>query len=490
MGQAMLNPQRPVKSLKRNAAYNMVKTVSSIAFPLITFPYASRVLLPEGIGMVNFGASIVSYFSLIATLGITTHAARECSLCQGDRESLGRVSSEIFSINMCTTLLAYALLAVTLLLFRGLDAYRELIVLQSTTILLAVIGCDWLNMAMEDFRFITLRTVGFQLLSLVLLFALVHTPDDYMTYAAISVVASAGANVVNIWYRRRYCKVRLTTKVRWRYHVGPIIMLFVMLLAQTVFNNVDITMLGLMRGNHEVGIYSTAYKVSNLISQLVFSLIWVMLPQLTQLFSRERFNEVNALLRKVLGFYVTLGFPLAVGGFMVADDAIVAFAGREFADSAPVFRILLLSFVLNLFGGGFLGNSIMLPSKSERHFMVACVLAAVANVALNALVIPLYGSAGAAATTTVCAAVILIYLTPRVDKRIRIDRVGGVIASPLVGCVAIVCVCLACGLVPNMWVRLACSICGSVVAYSAVMVATRNEFARGIVVSIRRIFTG
>lgn len=66
-------------TVQKNTLFNVVKTFSSILYPLITFPYVSRILMPENVGKVNFGNSIVSYFSLIATLGISTYATRECS---------------------------------------------------------------------------------------------------------------------------------------------------------------------------------------------------------------------------------------------------------------------------------------------------------------------------------------------------------------------------------------------------------------------------
>ena len=173
------------KSIKRNTVYNAIKTLSSIIFPLITFPYISRVLLPENVGKINFGLSIVSYFTLIATLGITTYAVRECSAVRDDKEKLSDIASQIFSINIVTTIIAYVALAVTLLAYNKLENYRLLIVIQSLTIAATTLGADWLNTAMEDFRYITVRTVAFQFVSLVLMFVFVHKPEHYMRYAVI-----------------------------------------------------------------------------------------------------------------------------------------------------------------------------------------------------------------------------------------------------------------------------------------------------------------
>ena len=228
------------KSIKVNSILNVIKTISSIIFPLITFPYISRVLQPENVGKVNFGASFVSYFSLIASLGITTYAIRECSAVRGDKKKLGEKASQIFSINVCTTIVAYVLLGLSLIFFRKLDSYRTLIIIQSTAILFTTWGADWLNSAMEDFKFITIRSIGFQFISLILMFILVHQPEDYFKYAAITVLSSCGANITNILYRRKYCTVRFTKDMHWHEHFKPILLLFVMILAQTIFNSADV----------------------------------------------------------------------------------------------------------------------------------------------------------------------------------------------------------------------------------------------------------
>ena len=184
------------QNIKVNAVLNMTKTICSIAFPLITFPYISRVLSPDNIGKVNFGSSFVNYFTLLASLGITTYAIRECSSKRNDKNELSRIASQIFSINLCTTFMSFVAMIVTLLLFRPFDSYRSLIIIQSTTTLFTTLGCDWLNSAMEDFVYITVRSILFQIISLVLMFLLVKTPEDYIVYATITVISSSGANIV------------------------------------------------------------------------------------------------------------------------------------------------------------------------------------------------------------------------------------------------------------------------------------------------------
>ncbi|MDD6655893.1 MAG: oligosaccharide flippase family protein [Lachnospiraceae bacterium] len=151
------------KSIKINSILNILKTLSSILFPLITFPYISRVLQPEYVGKVNFGASYINYFSLIASLGITTYAIRECSAVRKDKLKLERVASEIFSINVCTTGIAYILLFASLILFRRLDSYRTLIIIQSTVILFTTWGQSGLTQRWKILSTLLLEPLYFNL---------------------------------------------------------------------------------------------------------------------------------------------------------------------------------------------------------------------------------------------------------------------------------------------------------------------------------------
>ena len=464
------------KSIKVNSILNVIKTISSIIFPLITFPYISRVLQPENVGKVNFGSSFVSYFSLIASLGITTYAIRECSAVRGDKKKLGEKASQIFSINVCTTVVAYLLLGLSLIFFRKLDSYRTLIIIQSTAILFTTWGADWLNSAMEDFKFTTIRSIGFQFISLILMFVLVHRPEDYLKYAAITVLSSCGANITNILYRRKYCTVRFTKDMHWREHFTPILLLFVMILAQTVFNNTDTTMLGLMKGDFEVGIYSTAHKMKNIIVQVVASLCWVVMPRMSYYFAEGDWNKINAMLKKVLSVMVTIGFPCVVGCVVLSSEIIQIVAGRQYSVASLPLVILMVSFIVDIFGGSFLGNMVCLPAKQEKVFMEACGFAAVVNVVLNYILIPYGGASAAAFTSGISAIVIFVWLFVKKDKRVKLNYIWEVCKGPLIGSLLIVLFCVVVKIMlSNLLSKIIISICGSVLLYFLVLLLSHNE---------------
>ena len=475
-------------SIKKNAVYNAVKTISAIIFPLITFPYISRVLMPDNVGKIYFGLSIVSYFTLIAGLGMSTYAIRECAIHRTDKQELSRISSELFSINIVTTLVSYILLIISFLLFRQLDNYRLLIIIQSTTILFTTLSADWLNSAMEDFRIITIRTVGFQVLSIILMIIFVRQPDDYYKYALISVVSSSGASFVNIWYRRRYCSVKFTFHMNFKKHIGPILAFFAMVLSTTIFANADTTMLGLMCGDYQVGVYNTAHKINNIVAQLIQSLNIVMIPRLSAYFGNDDYESANKLLRKLLCFNITFGLPCVVGVMMCAPDAVCVIAGEEYAEAGSVMRIMILSFAFSLVGGSFLGNAILLPTRREKYYMVVCLITAGCNIVLNAIFIPIFQSNAAAATTAFNGFLIFLLLSFKVDKRIHIEKMWKVFFSPVIGCIAIVIICLLFRFVESTVLRLILSVSVSAAVYGVLMLILKNDIIFEVFTLIKNKF--
>lgn len=171
------------KSLKKNAVYSFIKALMNLAFPLISFPYASRILLPAGIGKVNFANSVIEYFTLAASLGIFSYAAREAVRVRDDKHALNKIFREILTINLISTVFSYILLFISLVFVSKFSEYRVLLIVCSTKILFTTIGVDWIFNVHEEYKYVTIRSVIFQVISLVLLFVFVRTPDDYIAYA-------------------------------------------------------------------------------------------------------------------------------------------------------------------------------------------------------------------------------------------------------------------------------------------------------------------
>lgn len=427
-------------SLKANTFYSIIKSCSTIIFPLITFPYISRVLLAENIGKINFSNSIVSYFTMLASLGITTYAVRECSHVKENIEELENTSSEIFTINILTTILAYSLLAISLIVFPNLSSYKKLILIQSINIIFVTLGADWINTALEDFKYITIRTFVFQLFSLVLMFLFVKEPRDYLKYAIITVISSSGGNLLNIFYRRKYCKIKIVFHVNLKKHLLPIMTLFAMILAQQIFVNSDTTILGIFKGDYQVGLYTTSVKIYNIINTFMSSIAWVVMPKLATSFAKKDFENINDTLKFIVGFTATVGIPIVLGVFLLASDIIKFIAGTEFINASGSLKILAISLLFSLCWGVVM-NMLLLPDGKDGICLKACSVSAVFNIGFNLVLIPIWGLMAAACTTAVSQVIGFIICLPHLNEKIRFYIPKSLILSILIGGMSIVVIC-------------------------------------------------
>jgi O-antigen/teichoic acid export membrane protein len=428
------------------------------------------------VGKINFANSVVSYFSLIASLGVTTYAVRECSKYKNDRNKLGETASQILSINIWSTIIAYLALALTLAVARPLDHYRTLIIIQSSTILFTTLGADWLNTAMEDFQFIAVRTMGMQIFSLILMFIFVKKPEDYLIYAVISVIATSGANIINILYRRRYCKTRFVLHIDWKKHFPPILLLFSLILSQTIYTSSDTTILGLYKGDYQVGLYSTSVKIYNMVNTVVASVAWVVMPQLSENFAKKNFKKINSLLKYSLNFIIVLGLPCLVGLNVITKEILLLIAGESYLGAELSLRILTISLACS-FISGWIGNMIMLPAGKEKVCLRSSVVSAIVNIILNLILIPIWGLNAAAATTAISEFLGILIKIPYIDREIHITGLKQMIAAPIVGsiCIVLVSIAVRCVINSSYLIAILTIILGALV-YLAVLVLMKNEF--------------
>lgn len=425
------------KSVKINIILNALKTMASIIFPLITFPYVSRILQAENIGKVQFAASIISYFSLLASLGISMYAIREGSAIRDDKEKLEKFCSQIFSFNVLSTIVAYIGIIILLIFMKREAEYKYLIIIQSMTIVFTTLGVDWINSIFEDFKYITIRSILIQFLTLILTFIFIRSSNDYYSYAIISVISSVGANILNIFYVRKYCKIKLTTNIEFKKHFKPIILLFSNYIASTIYKDADITMLGAMCGEYNVGIYYVAVKTYNIIKQLLNSIVAVIIPRISNYEANNQSNEKNYLLDQVLRIIILFTFPIITGLIMLKEQIILIIAGESYMDAVVPFIILSVSLFFAVLAN-FTSNMILIVHKKEKISLISTIIAATTNFILNIILIPVLKETGAAITTLIAEMLVALITGYHAYKYYKPQKMLRTILAVLVGCSFIV----------------------------------------------------
>ena len=181
-----MRDNRRINLVDHSNLYNIIMgailKVSQVLFPLITFPYVSRVLLADGVGRVNFAQSVVNLFSTLAMLGIPVYGIKACARVRDDKVKLATTVKEILIINSFSLVIAYVILVVCVAFIDRFKTDMILFAVMSTTIAFTAFGVEWFYQSIEQYDYITVRSIASKLLSVVVMFAFVNESDDVIQY--------------------------------------------------------------------------------------------------------------------------------------------------------------------------------------------------------------------------------------------------------------------------------------------------------------------
>ncbi len=423
-----------MKTVKFNFFMNIILTASSFIFPMITFPYVSRILLPEGVGRVNFVAAIASYFTMFAMLGVPTYGVRACAKVRDDKEELSRTVQEILIINMVVGVLAYAVYFLAVWNIPRLRSDATLFYIMGAAIGLNVIGVEWMYKGLEEYSYITIRSLLFKLVSLILMFLFVKGRGDYVIYGAVSLLASTGSNVLNLLRLSRHIILRPVGGYRFRRHLKSIVVFFLMSVATTVYTNLDTVMLGFMKTDAEVGYYSAAVKVKNILVSMVTALGTVLLPRVSYYIEHKMEEEFVRISQKALNFVVVAALPLMIYFMIYAEESVLLLSGDAFAGAVLPMQIIMPTvFFIGI--TNMLGIQILVPLDKENLVFCSVLAGAIVDLLINAACIPFMASAGAALGTLIAEFVVLvvqiIMLRDRIGQFTQSLQVGKILAATI-----------------------------------------------------------
>lgn len=384
-----------VSSVKINFMMNFILTISNFIFPLITFPYVSRILLAGGVGTVNFATSIVAYFSMFGMLGIPTYGIRACAKVRDDKEKLDKTVWEIMILNGIVMMVSLLLLFVTVMTVPKLYNEKSLYLILSSTLVFNVLGVEWLYRSLEKYSYITIRSIIFKFISLVLMFLLVKSKQDYIIYGGISVFAAVGSNFLNFINLRKLVSRISIKELDIFQHLKPTLTFFLLTVSTTIYLNVDTTMLGFIKGSEAVGYYSAAVKVKQILVSVVTSLGAVLLPRLSYYYEQGNNTEFRRLTKKALNFVFLISLPMVVYFIIVSEPAIIFLSGKAFLSAVYPMRFIMPA-VLFVGLSNLMGIQILVPTNREKLVVYSTVFGAIVDVLINIILIPIIGASGAA----------------------------------------------------------------------------------------------
>ncbi len=423
-------------SVKTNYILNLVNTVSGLLFPLITFPYASRILFADGIGEYRFFDSIIGYIILITSLGIPLYAVRELARVRHEPQARSKLAAEIILLHATLTVAAYLIVFIIAVTVTEIRADIPLFLLLSTSIFFTAIGVQWFYTAIEDFKYITVRSILVKTAAAIALFIFVKDRNDLMWYAGINVGASVGNNIFNFIRLRKHISLQdLRFKdLNIKRHIRPSLKLFTLNLVVSIYIQLDTVMLGFISGSSAVGFYTAAGKLTKMSLGIVTALGTVLLPRFSNYLNTGRKAEFIELGNKAISFTAALVFPMTAGLIILAHPIIMLFSGETYLPAVATLQIIAPVTIFIGFSS-LIGTQMLYPQGKENLVIAATLSGAVINLIMNLILIPIYEQDGAAVSSftaelTVVAMVFLLgrkYLPFRFLTKQNLNYITGTV---------------------------------------------------------------
>ncbi len=396
-------------SVKSNILLNGLNTVTSIIFPVITFPYAARILLPDGIGAVNFLNSIISYIILLTSLGIPMYAVKEIAKYRDNKEQRDRITVEIIILSAFLCLLGYIGVWILAKFIPQIHQQASLFYILSLSILFTAIGVNWFYQGVEDFKFITVRAIIIRILSAIALFIFVKDSSDLLIYGWILVGSTVGNNIINFVHLRKHISIQSICykDLKIIRHLNPALQVFILNLITSLYIQLNSVMLGFMSGDDSVGYFTAGTKISHIGLTIITSLGTVLLPRCAHLLKSGDITGFNKIINKSLNVTLALSLPMTLGLMILAMPITLVFCGKEYYEAIPV---LLLNAPVIVFISltNLMGIQILYPKDKINIVIWSVSGGAVMNLIFNLLLIPLYGATGAAISTLIAEFAVLL----------------------------------------------------------------------------------
>lgn len=403
----MSNQLKQTHSVKFNAVMNTLLTASSMLVSVITVPYVTRVLSVEGYGDVTFAQNVSQWLSAMCLIGVPTYGLRECARVRDNPREMARVVRELLVIITIFTAVVLAGFGVSILIVPRFRQIAALMWVFLVSTLLLSYGVEWYFQAIEQYKYITIRSMVFKVLSLVAMLVFVRGEDDYLAYGVILALVICGNNVLNLARMLRMVSFSGLGPMHIGRHLKPLASYAALSIASSVYLAFDSILLGMLSpSNVQVGLYQLASKLKGICFSVINAIIGVLIPRLSY-YAKNNPEKYGALLRRGWGFLLNLCLGIALYLLVYAYPLVVLISSEKYADAVLPVRIIGLVNLLSCMSY-FFGLCILSPLDQESKLARANLTGAPISLVCNLLLDSMLGATGAA--ISVCLAELVIFL--------------------------------------------------------------------------------
>lgn len=400
-----------------NLFYNMIYQVLVLVLPLVTAPYVSRVIGAAGVGTYSYYHSIALYFVYFAMLGLTNYGNRSVAKVRDDRSVLSRTFTSIYALQLTTSIIVVAAYIVFALFVTKTNKAIALILLLH--VLSGVFDVSWLFFGLEEFKITSIRQMVVRLLTLVVIFIFVKERSDLWIYALIMSLGyflSALSLWILAWKKVSWTKVEIKEIAA---HLKPCLILFIPIIATSVYRQMDKIMVGIFSGMLEVGYYENAEKMISITLGVINAFSAVFMPKISNLIGNGKDKEAKELFCYSMEFAMCFGVAIAFGLISVANEFVPLFFGEEFTASIRLLQYLVIS-VPFITWACMVRTLYLIPHEKDSVYLKSIVIGAIVNVTINLMLIPKYSAMGAVIGTIFAESSVAIYQTAKSRKYINV----------------------------------------------------------------------
>ena len=390
-------------SITKNYIYNLIYQILILILPIITTPYLSRVLGAENIGIYSYTLSIVTYFILFGSLGISMYAQREIAYVQDDKYKRSKIFWEILILRFITLTISMIIYYFAYVNGTQYQMYYKILLIE---IISNCFDISWYFQGMEDFKKTVFRNTLVKIISIALIFLLVKRPEDLAKYFIIYVVSNFIGNI-SLWlYIPKVLDKIKIKELKPLQYLKPTIGLFIPQIAIQVYTLLDKVMIGvIIDDKSEVGYYDQAQKIIKMLLTVVTSLGTVMIPRMANTFANGNMKQIKEYMKKSFRFVYILSIPMIFGIIAVADKFVPVFFGDGYEKVSIIMKVI--SPILLVIGlSNVIGSQYLLPTKRQKEFTISVTCGAIANFIVNFIMIRKYGAIGASIGTVIAETIV------------------------------------------------------------------------------------
>ncbi|NNF58367.1 MAG: flippase [Rhodothermaceae bacterium] len=387
-------PERWKERISRNLIALTVARGVTTVFTLLLTAYLTRTLEPQAYGILGFGTALLSYFLLFTRLGFDVVGVREVARAP---ERVIELTGTITGIQFILSVTAYVLYAMVVLLLPKSGLFKLVLLVQGLALFAQAISMEWVYQGVERMGVLAVRSVAIAVLHLAAVLFFVHSPEDVLLAAAAQVGALL---LLNGWLVftlvRNFGRFRLHWNLQaWRALLPSALPIAASTFMIGVFYNLDLVMLGVFRGEAEVGLYTASVRALTAVLIPAIVIAQAFFPALSHV--HEQLPLMRERARRFAALMLPVGLPLATATALLAHPLIVLFAGDVYAPAASAFALLMVNAGV-VYVNMTLGQPILAWNR-EKAYMAILGGGALLDVVLNLFLIPRYGIVGAASTT-------------------------------------------------------------------------------------------